>query len=153
MKAKSLIVSLILIVCFAGIGIGLYCAWPAITGTITDSKYYTSEDLQDAYDKGYDDAFKNKDELTQQVDYYKELTDTYYISILDYQAQIKDFEDLNNTNEEAIKNLTEQKNNLLNNIENLEEIKKQNENSISNLNSQIVDLNLEIEELNAEIFY
>lgn len=151
MKAKSLIVSLILIVCFAGIGIGLYCAWPAITGTITDSKYYTSEDLQDAYDKGYDDAFKNKDELTQQVDYYKELTDTYYISILDYQAQIKDFEDLNNTNEETIKNLTEQKNNLLNNIESLEEIKKQNENSINNLNSQISDLNSDIEKLNAEI--
>lgn len=151
MKAKSLIVSLILIVCFAGIGIGLYCAWPAITGTITDNKYYTSEDLQDAYDKGYDDAFKNKDELTQQVDYYKELTDTYYISILDYQAQIKDFEDLNNTNEETIKNLTEQKNNLLNNIESLEEIKKQNENSINNLNSQISDLNSDIEKLNAEI--
>ena len=140
MKAKSLIVSLILIVCFAGIGIGLYCAWPAITGTITDSKYYTSEDLQDAYDKGYDDAFKNKDELTQQVDYYKELTDTYYISILDYQAQIKDYETLTENNKNTISTLEQNKIELQSQVDNLTTIKNNNEETISDLQVEVSNL-------------
>ena len=140
MKAKSLIVSLILIVCFAGIGIGLYCAWPAITGTITDSKYYTSEDLQDAYDKGYDDAFKNKDELTQQVDYYKELTDTYYISILDYQAQIKDYETLTKNNQNTISTLEQNKIDLQTQVDNLNTIKNNNEKTISDLQVEVSNL-------------
>ena len=140
MKAKSLIVSLILIICFAGIGIGLYCAWPAITGTITDSKYYTSEDLQNAYDKGFDDAFKNKDELTQQVDYYKELTDTYYISILDYQAQIKDYETLTENNKNTISTLEQNKTELQSQVENLTTIKNSNEETISNLQVEVSTL-------------
>ena len=144
MKAKSLIVSLILIVCFAGIGIGLYCAWPAITGTITDSKYYTSEDLQDAYDKGYDDAFKNKDELTQQVDYYKELTDTYYISILDYQAQIKDYQT-------QVDLLNEQKISLQSQVDNLTSIKNENELTINSLTSDKSLLQTQVDNLQDEI--
>ena len=140
MKVKSLIVSLILIVCFAGIGIGLYCAWPAITGTITDSKYYTSEDLQDAYDKGFDDAFKNKDELTQQVDYYKELTDTYYISILDYQTQIKDYETLTENNKNTISTLEQNKTELQSQVDNLTAIKNSNEKTISDLQDEVKSL-------------
>ena len=140
MKVKSLIIGLILIVCFAGIGIGLYCAWPAITGTITDSKYYTSEDLQEAYDKGYNDAFKNKDELTQQVDYYKELTDTYYISILDYQAQIKDYETLTENNKNTISILEQNKTELQSQVDNLTTIKNSNEETISNLQVEVISL-------------
>ena len=140
MKVKSLIISLILIVCFAGIGIGLYCAWPAITGTITDNKYYTSEDLQNAYDKGFDDAFKNKDELTQQVDYYKELTDTYYISILDYQAQIKDYETLTENNKNTISALEQNKTELQLQVENLTTIKNSNEKTISELQVEVSKL-------------
>ena len=147
MKAKSLIVSLILIVCFAGIGIGLYCAWPAITGTITDNKYYTSEDLQDAYDKGYNDAFKNKDELTQQVDYYKELTDTYYISILDYQAQIKDYETLTENNKNTISTLEQNKTELQSQVENLTTIKNSNEETISDLQDEVRSLENQVKVL------
>lgn len=151
MKAKSLIVSLILIVCFAGIGIGLYCAWPAITGTITNSKYYTSEDLQDAYDKGYDDAFKNKDELTQQVDYYKELTDTYYISILDYQAQIKDYETLTENNQNTISTLEQNKIELQSQVDNLTSIKNENEQTINSLTSDKSLLQTQVDNLQDEI--
>lgn len=147
MKVKSLIISLILIVCFAGIGIGLYCAWPAITGTITDSKYYTGEDLQEAYDKGLDDAFKNKDELTQQVDYYKELTDTYYISILDYQAQIKDYETLIENNQNTISSLEQNKEELQLQVDNLTTIKNNNETLISELESQITVLEDQVNDL------
>lgn len=140
MKVKSLIVSLVLIVCFAGIGIGLYCAWPAITGTITDSKYYTGEDLQEAYDKGFEDAFKNKDELTQQVDYYKELTDTYYTSILDYQSQIKDYETLTENNKNTIFTLEQNKIELQTQVNNLTTIKNSNEETISDLQFEVSNL-------------
>ncbi len=139
-KVKSIIISVALLVVFAGIGIGIYCAWPAITGTITDSKYYTSEDLQNAYDKGFDDAFKNKDELTQQVDYYKELTDTYYISILDYQAQIKDYETLTENNKNTISTLEQNKTELQTQVDNLTSIKNSNEETISDLQVEVSNL-------------
>lgn len=139
-KVKSIIISVALLVVFAGIGIGIYCAWPAITGTITDSKYYTSEDLQNAYDKGFDDAFKNKDELTQQVDYYKELTDTYYISILDYQAQIKDYETLTENNKNTISTLEQNKTELQTQVDNLISIKNSNEETISDLQVEVSNL-------------
>ena len=49
MKLKATIVSLISVLLAGAVGIGLYCAWPAIHGTITDEKYYTAEELKNSY--------------------------------------------------------------------------------------------------------
>lgn len=158
MKIKYFIISLVLVVVLAGTGVGLYCAWPAITGTITDSKYYTSEDVQNAYDKGYDEALSNKDELTSQIEYYKGLTDQYYLSILDYQKQVASYEKQNSANEETIKTLQDSKTNLESQVENLTETNSSNEKiiaennkTISSLQSQVNSLQSSVEDKSEEI--
>ncbi len=148
-KVKSIIVSIILCVVIAGVGIGLYCAWPAITGTITDNKYYTSEDVQNAYDEGYQDGINNENELTAQVDYYKKLTDTYYASILEYQAQVKDFETLNANNQTTISNLENDKSELETTVSNLQSTVAENSATISENNLLISSLQSQVASLTA----
>ena len=75
MKLKATIVSLISVLLAGAVGIGLYCAWPAIHGTITDEKYYTAEELKNSYDTGYEAGCKTETELVGQVKYYKDIVD------------------------------------------------------------------------------
>ena len=80
-RAKTIIISIFVCVILAGVGVGLYCAWPAIKGTITGNSYYTYEDVQNAYDKGYTNGIKNEEELTTQIGYYKNEVDKYVINL------------------------------------------------------------------------
>ena len=91
-RAKTIIISIFVCVILAGVGVGLYCAWPAIKGTITGNSYYTYEDVQNAYDKGYTNGIKNEEELTTQIDYYKNEVDKYVISLSEAQTKIGNLE-------------------------------------------------------------
>ncbi len=147
MNVKSLVVSLIMVVVLAGIGVGLYCAWPAITGTINDNKYYTAEEVEQIVDDAVNNAFSNKDEMSAQIDYYKDLTDEYYLSILDYQMLVGQYEDKQAQDTETIKNLTAQKTQLETDVSNLQSVNVQHENTILSLNSTISSLQLKVSEL------
>ena len=151
MKLKYLIVSAIILAIVAVTGILLYSYWPAITGTIKNSKYYTSEELQESYDKGFNDGCNNFDELTGQVDYYKELTDVYYLEILDLKRTITSLENNNKENIKTISNLQQQVKNLESiNVE-LQKNYDLNIDTIASLNNQIVNLNNQINEMNTQI--
>ena len=91
-RAKTIIISIFVCVILAGVGVGLYCAWPAIKGTITGNSYYTYEDVQNAYDKGYTNGIKNEEELTTQIGYYKNEVDKYVISLSEAQTKIGNLE-------------------------------------------------------------
>ena len=149
MSTKSIIASVVMIVVLAGAGIGLYCAWPAITGTINDNKYYTAEEVQEIVDDAVNNAFSNKDEMSAQIDYYKDLTDEYYLSILDYQMLVGQYEEKQTQDTETIKNLTAQKNQLETDVSNLQTVNTQHVNTISSLNSTISSLQLKVSELEA----
>ena len=71
MKFKVVLLSALLIIVVAGIGIGGFMLWPAIQGTITGNRYYTAEEAQSLYDQGYTDGSKSETELNAKVDYYK----------------------------------------------------------------------------------
>lgn len=144
---SRILISIIGVLVIGFIGILLYIYWPAITGTVNGSKYYTSQDVQDAYDKGYDDALKNESELTEQVNYYKELTDSYYSTILEYQSQIEEYETLNQTNKSTISSLEQNKKDLESQVESLTLNKTDNEETIKNLNVQIETLQNQVESL------
>ena len=81
MKLKATIISIISVLIVGLTAILLYCFWPAIKGTVDNSKYYTQEELQESYDKGYEDGCKTETELTGQVKYYKDLVDEYYVQV------------------------------------------------------------------------
>ena len=91
-RTKTIIISIVICIVLAGVGVGLYCAWPAIVGTITGNAYYTYEDVQNAYDDGYTDGIRNESELTAQIDYYKAEVDKYIESLAEAQIKIENLE-------------------------------------------------------------
>ncbi len=151
MSVKNIIFSLVLCLVLAGVGIGVYCAWPAITGVITESSYYTSEDLQDSYNKGYDDALKNKTELEGQVEYYKNLTDEYYLSILNYQEQNRNLQSNNDTLQQNISSLRNTISNLQSQITDYQSQIQNLEDIISDNNKKINDFEIQIEQNKSRI--
>ena len=147
-NVSKILVSVIAVLVIAFTGILLYAYWPAITGTINNNKYYTSEEVQNAYDQGYADGNKSETELTAQVEYYRTLVDDYYIQVELLNAEIQTLSYDNAEKTASIEKLTSQKNELLANVENLTSIKASNEELITNLNLQISGLQSEVESLN-----
>lgn len=91
-RTKTIIISIVVCIVLAGIGVGLYCAWPAIAGTITGNAYYTYEDVQNAYNDGYTNGIRNEEELTAQIDYYKAEVDKYIVDLKEAQTEIENLE-------------------------------------------------------------
>ena len=84
------IISLVSAGLVAVAGILLYVFWPAITGTINENKYYTAEDVQTSYDKGFNDGNKSETELTAEITYYKTLVDDYEAEVGSLNKEISD---------------------------------------------------------------
>ena len=132
---SKILVSIIGVLVIGLIGVLLYIYWPAITGTVNGSKYYTAEDVQEAYDEGYNDGNTSEKELN----YYTEVdTLNGEINILNVDIANK---------KEQIQRLEEQKSELIAQVENLTTIKNDNETTISGLNNQIDTLQSQIADL------
>ncbi len=154
MKLKSTIITLISIVIVAVSGIMVYIYWPAITGTVNNNKYLTPEQGQAMYNKGYADGNKSEEEQLSQIDYYKNLADEYYIQFGIYNNEISRLNNTVASSNQTIQDLTVQKNNLQQQVVNLQNVKIQNENALQELNSQIVLLQAQanqVPELNIQI--
>ncbi len=146
-KLAKILVPIFSVIIIALVGILFYIYWPAITGTINDNKYYTSEDLQNSYDKGFNDCNKSQTELTAQVDYYRNLVDEYYVEVELLNKEIDSLNSENLNNSTIINDLKQQKLNLQTQVDNLTSIKNNNEATIESLNNQITQLNKQVEVL------
>ena len=144
MKLKAFIVSVVSLVIVAIVSIALYVNWNAIKGTIDESKYYTSEDLQNSYDNGYSDGSKSETELTAQVAYFKGIVDEYYLTIVDLQKKNENLQLSNNHLSSTVSELENLKTENEQNIENLQITISDNEELISSYKSQIASLNYQI---------
>ncbi len=140
MRLKATIVSLISVLLAGAVGIGLYCAWPAIRGTINDQKYYTAEDLKNSYDTGYESGCKTETELVGQVKYYKDIVDEYYAEVNTLNSEIALITKNNNDNNAQIATLTSIKADNERTIERLNRNIQNNENLIEDLNQQLQSL-------------
>ena len=109
-RLAKTIISLVSAGLVAVAGILLYVFWPAITGTINDNKYYTAEDVQNSYDKGFDDGNKSETELTAEITYYKTLVDEYESEVKSLNKEIDNLVSLRSQNENTISELTSIKN-------------------------------------------
>lgn len=147
MKLKATIISIVSVLVVGLTAILLYCFWPAIKGTVDNSKYYTQEELQESYDKGYEDGCKTEDELTGQVKYYKSLVDEYYIQVNTLNDEITMLTKTKTDYEAQIQNIEKQKTNLQSQVDNLTTIKTSNEATIASLNEQIADLQKQVKNL------
>ncbi len=165
MKLKATIISIVSVLIVGLTAILLYCFWPAIKGTVDNSKYYTQEELQNSYDKGYEDGCKTETELTGQVKYYKDLVDEYYIQVntlndeitmltntnKDYQTQVDNLTSIKNENELTINSLTSDKSLLQTQVDNLQDEIANKELIIESLNLQISTLKSSIQDKTNEI--
>lgn len=152
MKFKVVLLSALLIVVMAGIGIGGYMLWPAIQGTITGNRYYTANEAQSLYDQGYVDGAKSETELSAKVDYYKTLVDEYYVQVDTLTKQATILQNENIRYSAQITSLTERKNLLENELSVLREVSIQDKNKIIDLENEIDNLNAEITKLELNIF-
>ena len=147
MKLKATIISIVSVLVIGLTAILLYCFWPAIKGTVDNSKYYTQEELQESYDKGYEDGCKTETELTGQVKYYKSLVDEYYIQVNTLNNEITMLTKTKKDYETQIANIESQKATLQTQVDNLTTIKTNNETTIASLNSQITSLQNQVTNL------
>ena len=147
MKLKATIISLISVFIVGLTAILLYCFWPAIKGTVDNSKYYTQEELQESFDKGFEDGCKTETELTGQVKYYKDLVDEYYIQVNTLNDEITMLTNTNRDYATHVSTLESQKTSLQEQVVNLTTIKSNNETTISSLNTQITQLQKEVADL------
>lgn len=133
MKLKATIISLLSVLLIAAVGIGIYCAMPAIVGTIDGSRYYTAEELQQSYNQGYADGAKSETELLGQVQYYRDLVDEYYLNVNTLNQEITTLTKSN----EILKSLTRENEQTINN---LQTVINANDDKIASLNTEITAL-------------
>lgn len=153
-KTKNVIITVCLIVVLAVIGVVIYSFWPAIKSTIDDSRYYTQEEVQEIYDDGYKTALNDKEQLTEEVDYYKNLVDEYLKEIADKDREISELEKNLEDQEELksqIESLKQEKEDLSNRLSEYINENFELHSTVSELESEIVSLNNEILRLNALI--
>lgn len=148
---KKIIIPIVSVIIVAIAGIMLYAYWPAITGTIDGSKYYTSEDLQEAYDKGYSDGNKNETEQNAKLEYYKQLVDDYYSEVNTLNKEIDKISKDNADKDTSIKNLEQIKSKNLATIEELNNLRTQNEQTIASLNQDKKSLQEQISQKTNEL--
>ena len=142
-RLAKTIISLVSAGLIAVAGILLYVFWPAITGTINDNKYYTAEDVQNSYDKGFDDGNKSETELTAEITYYKTLVDDYESEVQSLNKEISDLIAIRTLNEASITSLQNVKNENEKTILNLNKIVEENNTQINSLNTTINNLTME----------
>lgn len=150
-KLGNWLTSIFAVLLIAGVGIICYIFWPAAKGTIDGSKYYTYEEMQESYDKGYADGCKSEEELTGQVAYYKQIVDDYYIQVNNLNDEIALLTNSNTDYQTQITNLTNLKNQNESMIATLNETINANNNTINSLNLEIDGFEAQVENLNAEI--
>ena len=148
---SKILISIIGVLVIGFVGILLYIYWPAITGTVNGSKYYTSEDVQEAYDEGYNDGNESKTELTAQVEYYKTLVDEFLVEVELLNKEIDSLNVETTNNMSTIDDLNNQKLELVSQVENLQSIKNENEKTISSLTSEKTSLQTQVNNLQDEI--
>lgn len=119
-----------------------------VKDAMSGTELYTQEDLNNAYQDGYDTALTNKDEYDTLINGYRDNIISLNDTISQLNSQISS---LNATNKDCnyqIENLTSTKSELESQVANLNEIKSNNEATIKELNVEIDRLEREIETLN-----
>ena len=150
-KLGKILISVGSCLIIAVVAILIYIFWPAITGTINGSKYYTSQDVQNAYDQGYTDGNKSEESLTAKYEYYKSLVDEYYVEVESLNRELLVLTESNNSFSSQVVELEAQKDLLEEQVNNLTTIKSNNELTIEDLESQVITLQNEVVRLQNDL--
>lgn len=147
-KKIAIILSFVAIVVVGIIG---YMYYPAITGTITGNKYYSSIDIQNSYDMGFGDGFKTETELKDRLTYYTQMVDDYEFEIKTLNDELSKLQLSNTDYEKQIQSL---KQTIITNeasISELQTLVNSNNDLISSLQNDITEYKNQISVLESEI--
>jgi len=150
-KIVGLIFSIIFIGAFAFVLTWGITNFNKVQEGISGTGLYTEEDLNNAYQDGYDTALTNKDEYDELINGYRDTITTLNDSISQLNSQITNLKTTNQDCQNQITSLTNQKISLEEEIDNLNTNKVDNEKTITNLNNQIANMNFQITNLNNTI--
>ena len=114
---------------------------------MSGTQIYDSEDINKAYQDGYDTALKDKEEYTELINGYRDTITTLNDNISQLNSQITILTNSNKDYANQLIQLNEQKTNLQSQVDNLNTIKANNETTIADLNNQISSLQSQITNL------
>ena len=150
-KVLSIIFSIVFLAAF-----GFVLSWGIINfnkvqNAMSGTQIYDSEDLDKAYNDGYDTALENKKEYDALINGYRDNITSLNDTISQLNSQIITLQNTNKDCNTQIQNLNDAKTSLESEITRLNENKSQNEKTIDSLNNEITDLNTQITNLNNTI--
>lgn len=139
-KVLGILFSLLFVGAFAFVLVWGITNFNKVQEGLSGTGLYTQEDLNNAYEDGYNTALTDKEEYEKLIHSYRDTitTLTDQVTLLTYANQ--DYET-------QITNLTNTKQSLENQVANLTTIKTNNETTIQSLNSEIATLEKEVETL------
>ena len=143
-KVLTIIFSVLIVAAFAFVLIWGIINWSKVKDGMAGNGLYTQEDVQNAYEDGYNTALTDKSEYDKLIEGYRDTITTQNDQISQYASEatalnksIKDYQG-------QVTALTDQKTALETQIETLNTIKASNEATISDLNGQIADLSNQV---------
>lgn len=146
-KILNLIFSLVFI-----LGFGFVLAWGItnfnkVQEGISGTELYNQEDLNKAYQDGYDTALTDKNEYEELINSYRDTITTLNDNISQLNSQVATLTNANKDYANQVNSIESQKANLQEQVNNLNIIKQNNEETISQLNLQIDTLQREIDNI------
>ena len=111
-KVLSIIFSIIFLGAFAFVLSWGIINFNKVKEGISGTELYNQEDLNNAYQDGYDTALENKDEYDELISGYRDTITTLNDNISQLNSQITNLKGANQDCQNQIKNLTSTKTNL-----------------------------------------
>lgn len=148
-KVLTIIFSILIIGAFAFTLTWGIINWSKVRDGMSGSGLYTQDDVQNAYEDGFNKALSDKEEYEKLINSYKDTITTQTDLISQYTSEANILNNSIKDYQEQINGLTEQKSILETQVATLNNIKSNNEETISDLNGQIAGLASEILELQA----
>ena len=148
-KVLTIIFSILIVAAFAFVLTWGIINWSKVKEGMAGNGLYTQDDVQNAYEDGYNTALSDKSEYEKLIDGYRDTITTQNDLISQHTSEVNS---LNNSIKDCqgqITTLTEQKTVLETQVETLNTIKASNEATISDLNGQIAVLNNQVLSLSA----
>lgn len=136
-KVLGIIFSLLFLGAFAFVLTWGIINFNKVKDGMSGTQIYDSEDINKAYQDGYDTALKDKEEYTELINGYRDTITTLNDNISQLNSQISLLTLTNKDYSGQIDNLTSQKNNLEFQVENLTNVKTNNEKVIQELKNEI----------------
>lgn len=146
-KILGLIFSILFVCAFAFVLTWGIINFNKVKDAMSGTGIYNEEDLNNAFDDGYNSALKDKEEYTNLISGYRDTITTLNDNISQLNSQISILQNNNKDYVNQLEKLSSQKSELENQVENLTTIKTSNEATIASLNEQIVDLQKQVKNL------